>query len=221
MKLRSRFERELELLNTELIEMGNAVEASIESAIEALLNLDIELAKNVIEQDIEIDQLEKDIESRCLRLLLQQQPVASDLRIISSTLKMITDLERIGDYSVDIADITLFLSETQYENKQGILQGMGEAAVKMVRESIDAFIKKDIETVKEVINYDDIVDDYFNQSRTIALDMIRRGGTEGEIALDLMMVARYLERIGDHAENIAEWVYYSIEGEHFVKKYAD
>ncbi|NLM05566.1 MAG: phosphate signaling complex protein PhoU [Tissierellia bacterium] len=221
MKLRSRFERELELLNTELIEMGNAVEASIESAIEALLNLDTELAKNVIEQDIEIDQLEKDIESRCLRLLLQQQPVASDLRIISSTLKMITDMERIGDYSVDIADITLFLSETQYESKHGLLQGMGESAVKMVRESIDAFVKKDIETVKSVIEYDDVVDDYFNQSRTIAIDMIRRGGTEGEIALDLMMVARYLERIGDHAENIAEWVYYSIEGEHFVKEYKD
>lgn len=215
--MRSKYNKELLALNSDLIDMGNAVEASIESAIEALKNGDADLAKMVLDSDNDIDDLEKSIENRSIKLLLQQQPVAGDLRVISSTLKIITDLERIGDNASDIADITLHMLKRDYTKNLSILPGMAEASIKMVRESINAYIKKDIDIVNKVIELDDVVDEYFAKLKIVVADKVKEGGDVAEEYLDFMMIGRYLERIGDHAENIAEWVYYAIVGSHYEK----
>lgn len=212
--MRSRFDKELNLLNNELIEMGSLVEKSIESAVQALINRDLELAKIVIDTDDEVDSMENDIEARCLKLLLQQQPVASDLRLISSILKMITDLERIGDQAQDISEIVIILSNADYIKDLTHLPKMAEATIKMVRESIDAFVHKDIALANRVIEYDDVVDDLFVIIKNELISLIREDVKNGEQAIDLLMIAKYFERIGDHAQNIAEWVVYSITGEH-------
>ncbi len=213
--MRSRFDKELELLNEELIEMGSIVESSIEAAVTALIDQDAELAKRIVENDKEVDDIEKAIERRCLKLLLQQQPVASDLRMISSALKMITDMERIGDQAADISEITIRLVGQKYIKKLNHIPQMAKATIKMVRDSIDAFVRKDLELVKNVIDYDDEVDGLFHIVKNELIELIRESVENGEQAVDLLMIAKYLERIGDHAENIAEWVYYSITGEHY------
>ena len=215
--VRERFDKQLERLNNLLIEMGNAVESSIKLAVEALIEQNAELAKSVIEGDREIDELEKEIESRCLKLILQQQPVAVDLRNISSALKMITDMERIGDQAADIAEITILLSDKDYFKNIDHIPQMANAAIKMVKDSIDAYVKKDLDLVIEVIEYDDVVDDLFDVIKAELIELVRENADNGEQAVDFLMIAKYLERIGDHAENIAEWVYFSITGEHFDK----
>ena len=215
--VRERFDKQLERLNNLLIEMGNAVESSIKLAVEALIEQNAELAKSVIEGDREIDELEKEIESRCLKLILQQQPVAVDLRNISSALKMITDMERIGDQAADIAEITILLSDKDYFKNIDHIPQMANAAIKMVKDSIDAYVKKDLDLVMEVIEYDDVVDDLFDVIKAELIELVRENADNGEQAVDFLMIAKYLERIGDHAENIAEWVYFSITGEHFDK----
>lgn len=212
--MRSRFDQELDLLNNELIEMGSLVERSIENVTQALMNKDVELAKTVIEADDEVDSMENSIESRCLKLILQQHPVARDLRLISSILKMITDLERIGDQSQDIGEIILTLSKEDYIKDLIHLPKMAEATSKMVRQSIDAFVNKDIELAHKVIEYDDVVDDLFVTIKDELISLIRDDVTNGEQAVDLLMIAKYFERIGDHAQNVAEWVVFSITGEH-------
>lgn len=212
--MRSRFDNELELLNHELIEMGSLVERAIENATEALINRDTKLARVVIAGDDEVDNMENNIESHCLKLILQQQPVARDLRLISSILKMITDLERIGDQAQDIGEIVLTLSEDEYIKELIHLPLMAEATKKMVRESIDAFVNKDLGLANKVIDYDDVVDDLFVTIKDELIDLIRDDAANGEQALDLLMIAKYFERIGDHAQNIAEWVVFSITGEH-------
>lgn len=212
--MRSRFDKELSLLNQDLIQMGSMIEISIEGAAQALINRDIELAKKIIVADDDIDNMENEIEARCLRLLLQQQPVASDLRLISSILKMITDLERIGDQAQDISEIVILLSKTDFIKKLVHLPQMAEATIKMVKDSIDAFVNKDIDLANSVIEYDDVVDDLFIVIKNELISLIREDAKNGEQAIDLLMIAKYFERIGDHAENIAEWVVYSMTGEH-------
>lgn len=219
--MRNRFDRELDLLNQELIDMGNAIESSIEAAVTALIEQNIDLAKRVIEGDKEINNIEKDIEKRCLKLLLQQQPVASDLRMISSALKMITDMERIGDQASDISEITIRLANEKYIKQLIHIPQMATATIKMVKDSIDAFVKRDLDLAVSVIYYDDVVDDLFNIIKNEVIDLIRESMDNGEQAVDFLMIAKYFERIGDHAENIAEWVYYSIEGSHYERKYDD
>ncbi|CAK7048061.1 MULTISPECIES: phosphate signaling complex protein PhoU [Tissierella] len=217
--MRSRFDKELDLLNEELTDMGSIVESSIEAAVTALIEQDAELARRIVENDKEVDDIEKSIERRCLKLLLQQQPVASDLRMISSALKMITDMERIGDQAADISEITIRLVGQKYIKKLNHIPQMAKATIKMVRDSVDAFVRKDLELVKTVIDYDDEVDGLFHIVKNELIELIRESVENGEQAVDLLMIAKYLERIGDHAENIAEWVYYSITGEHYVRNF--
>jgi phosphate transport system protein len=212
--MRGNFDKELDLLNNELIKMGSLVEERIESAVKALTSRDIVLAKSIIEGDIEIDKMEKDIESRCLKLLLQQQPVAKDLRLISSILKMITDLERIGDHAQDISEITLLFSNEKYIKELIHIPQMAEATIYMVKKSIDAFVNHNVDLAYEVINYDDKVDDLFDIIKDELLLLIREDINNGEQAINFLMISKYFERIGDHAENIAEWVLFSILGKH-------
>ena len=210
--MRNRFEEQLETLNVELITMGALCEQAITLAMGALLyGNDSEKQKfhKVHETEREIDQKERDIESLCMKLLLQQQPVAGDLRKISSALKMISDMERIGDQASDISDITMHI---QFENVRSKvhISDMAAAAIKMVTDSIDSFVKKDLNLAKEVAAYDDVVDTLFIKVKNELIELI----AEGDVScLDLLMIAKYLERIGDHAVNIAEWVEYSITGQ--------
>ncbi|TAH63124.1 MAG: phosphate signaling complex protein PhoU [Gottschalkiaceae bacterium] len=212
--MRNRFDKELELLNTELIEMGLLIENAIEKAVEALIKKDENLAKEAIIFDEIIDEKEKDIERQCLKLLLQQQPVATDLRLISTALKMITDMERIGDHAADISEITLRFIDKEYIKKLEHVHQMAKATIKMVKDSIDAFVARDLVLAYAVEDYDDVVDDLFNTVKNELIDLIREDVNNGEQAIDFLMIAKYFERIGDHAVNIAEWVAFSITGKH-------
>ena len=211
--IRSRFDEQLELLNRELIEMGALCEQVISMAARALMSGDTKLAAQITPLDGEIDQMERDVESRCLKLLLQQQPVAKDLRQVSAALKMVTDMERIGDQASDIAEIIGFLHGRGGEDCAFIGQ-MGEATIRMVSGSIDAFVRRDTKLADEVIAHDDIVDAYFLKVKTALIQYIAASPDDGEYALDLLMIAKYFERIGDHAVNIAEWVLFSVTGVH-------
>ena len=212
--MRNRFARQLSTLNDELIEMGSMIEKSIETAIKALVNQDVDLARHAIEADEEIDRQERIIEDLCLKLLLQQQPVAKDLRLISSALKMITDMERIGDHASDISEITIALADQPYIKKLEHIQQMAKETMIMLVGSIEAFVDKDLEKANEVIKRDDVVDDLFDKVKKELIQMIHENADKGEQAADLLMVAKYMERIGDHATNISEWVIFSITGEH-------
>ena len=215
--MRNRFERELVVLNNELIEMGSMIEKSIETAINALINQDIELAKKAIEDDDEIDRQERDIENLCFKLLLQQQPVAKDLRLISSALKMITDMERIGDHAADISEITIALGNMPHIKRLEHIQQMAKETMVMLVGSVEAFVNRDMNKANSVIAQDDIVDKLFEKVKGDLIDMIHSDKNNGEQAANLLMVAKYLERIGDHATNISEWVIFSITGEHPAK----
>ena len=212
--MRNRFDRQLSTLNDELIEMGSMIEKSIETAIKALVNQDVDLARHAIEADEEIDRQERIIEDLCLKLLLQQQPVAKDLRLISSALKMITDMERIGDHASDISEITIALADQPYIKKLEHIQQMAKETMIMLVGSIEAFVDKDLEKANEVIKRDDVVDDLFDKVKKELIQMIHENADKGEQAADLLMVAKYMERIGDNATNISEWVIFSITGEH-------
>ena len=216
--MRNRFDMQLEHLNDELIHMGELCETAINKATNALKEGNLDLATEVIEADARIDQLEKDIESLCLKLLLQQQPVARDLRQISAALKMITDMERIGDQASDIAEI--IISERKAERTEiPLIIKMSEAASKMVHDSVVAYVKKDLALSWSVIQYDDVVDELFEENKRDLIQFIfQNKGEGGRHAIDLIMVAKYLERIGDHATNIAEWVEFSITGVHKGEK---
>ena len=211
--MRSRLDAQLEQLHTALIEMGALIEYAISSAADALFGQDVAQAARSIAFDREVDQKEKDIESLCLRLLLQQQPVARDLRLISAALKMITDMERIGDQAEDIAEIISFLHGHQAEDND-LLREMAKAAIRMVTESVDAYVKCDTMLAEQVIAEDDTVDGYFTQVKERLIGKIAQDPADGEYALDLLMIAKYFERIGDHATNIAEWVIFSVTGVH-------
>ena len=211
--MRSRFDEQLALLNKELIEMGAMCEESINMATRALSECDKELAKKVAPLDIEIDQKEREIESMCVKILLQKQAVAKDLRQVSAALKMITDMERIGDQAEDIAEIVTYL-DGRSSAQIGLLKEMAAAAIKMVTQSVDAYVKHDTILAEQVISDDDTVDEYFDRVKRMLIDKIAQDPNEGEHAIDLMMIAKYFERIGDHAVNIAEWVIFSVTGVH-------
>ncbi|MCL2387189.1 MAG: phosphate signaling complex protein PhoU [Defluviitaleaceae bacterium] len=207
-----RFDQQLAELNDKLLEMGALIEKAITLASQALKEHDIELAKKVIEDEKQIDQIEKDIEALCMKLLLQQQPVAGDLRLISAALKMITDMERIGDQAADISEIVVMMGDAPHIAKLENIHLMAEATIKMVSESIDAYVKKDLKLAKAVKKYDDVVDDLFDKVKFDIIELLRADNSNGEQAIDLLMIAKYFERIGDHARNIAKWVVYSIRG---------
>ena len=216
--MRNKFDHQMQVLNNDLIEMGALIEAAIASSIKALKEQDTELAKKVVAEDQTINQKERDIEAMCLRLLLQQQPVARDLRLISAALKMITDMERIGDQAADIAEISVFLADRPHISELIDIPRMGEATALMVTQAIDAFVEKNLDLALAVIAYDDVVDNLFTQIKKELIGLIRDNKDAAEQALDLMMITKYLERIGDHAVNVAEWVVFSITGQHVKGK---
>lgn len=211
--MRSRFDEQLDLLNRRMIEMGAECESIIALAAKALLEGNAGRGAAISEKSRRIDQMEREIEGICLKLLLQQQPVAGDLRTISAALKMITDMERIGDQAEDIAEIIGFLSGRTGSECHGIRK-MAEATIKMVTDSIEAYVRKDPELSRAVRAYDDVVDNDFKEIKGALINMIAENTADGEYALDLLMIAKYFERIGDHAVNIAGWVEFSVTGVH-------
>jgi len=211
--VRNRFDQQLENLNNELVTMGALCEDAITSAIRALFEKDMEMAGKAREAERQIDQMEKDIESMCMRLLLQQHPVARDLRVISSALKMISDMERIGDQAADIAEISKYLMETEIPDAIH-LRRMSDYAAGMVTRSINSFVNQDLDMARQVILDDDEVDSDFELIRESLIQAVRERTVDGEFLLDVLMIAKYIERVGDHATNLAEWVVYSITGAH-------
>ena len=209
--MRDSFQKRLEGLHTELIKMGALCEDAIAGAIKGLLDEDPDLRKKAIELEKEIDKKEHEIESMCVRLLLREQPVAGDLRQIIAAQRIISDMERIGDQAQDIADLSSFLAGKRVKNDSHIAEMASEAA-KMLNDSVDSFVEADLEKALSVIRYDDVVDGFFIRIKNELVELIAHDNSEGEAYLDLMIIAKYLERIGDHATNIAEWVVYSITG---------
>ena len=211
--MRNKFDHQLEKLNLELITMGALCEDAISASVKGLLDDNDELCQKAVSTEEEINRKERDIESICMKLLLEQQPVARDLRVISSALKMISDMERIGDQAYDIAEIAKFIKNSNVKSRVHIYE-LAAAAIKMVTDSVDSFVKKDIELARAVMDYDDKVDNLFNCIKDELVQLISEDRANGEFCIDLLMIAKYLERIGDHAVNIAEWVEYSITGTH-------
>ena len=211
--MRNKFDHQLEKLNLELITMGALCEDAISASVKGLLDDNDELCQKAVSTEEEINRKERDIESICMKLLLEQQPVARDLRVISSAIKMISDMERIGDQAYDIAEIAKFIKNSNVKSRVHIKE-MAAAAIKMVTDSVDSFVKKDIELARAVMDYDDKVDNLFNCIKDELVQLISEDRANGEFCIDLLMIAKYLERIGDHAVNIAEWVEYSITGTH-------
>lgn len=209
--MRSKFDEQLDLLNREMITMGALCENAIAKSAKAVTEGDLSLTDPIMTLAEQIDEKEREIETMCLKLLLQQQPVAKDLRTISSALKMVTDMERIGHQSADIAEIIKIANIKMSEDTQE-LHDMAVAVIKMVAESIDAFVKKDVAMAEAVIAYDDVVDGCFDRIKKLLIERFSRPGTDGEQTIDLLMISKYFERIGDHAVNIAKWVTFSITG---------
>lgn len=209
--MRAKFDEQLNLLNQEMVQMGMMIEENIQTSIEALVRHNVDMAKEIVQKDVAVDQKQKKIESICFDLLIQQQPVAKDLRTITAAMKMVTDMERIGDHAADISEITAILNNVQdAKNMETIIQ-MASEALYMLMQSIDAYVKKDIGLANKVIDHDDVVDRLFDQVKEEIIDQIKRDRDEGEYEIDMLMIAKYLERIGDHATNIAEWVIYAFE----------
>lgn len=211
--MRDRFNEQLDQLHTEMIRMGALCEDAISAAAEALLKGETQLAQKAQECEREIDQKERDIEGLCLKLLLQQQPVARDLREISAALKMISDLERIGDQASDISELMPFVETGGFS---GHIGDMARQACSMVTDSVDSFVRKDLELARAVMAADDKMDDLFDEVKGELIELIAADANRGELGLDLLMVAKYFERIGDHATNVAEWVEYSLTGVHKI-----
>lgn len=211
--MRDRYNEQLQELNNSLIHMGALCETAISSSMKLLLNEEEPMAEKVALADSEIDQMEREIEQSCMKLLLLQHPMAQDLRVISAAMKMISDMERIGDQAFDIAELAMQVSHSEVKNKIR-LKEMAVAAVRMVTDSIDSFVSRDLDLAHHVMESDDVVDEYFNQIKAKLIRLLSSGTEDSEACIDLLMVAKYLERIGDHAENIAEWVEFSITGIH-------
>ena len=211
--MRMRFDQQLEELNLELIKMGALCERAIRRAADQLLNEKETEPQAIDRMEEEINHKERDIENLCMKLLLQQQPVARDLRMISSALKMISDMERIGDQAADIVELVPYIAQSECKNKVDIAE-MAKATVSMVTDSVEAFVKKDLKLAEQVIEKDDIVDEMFASIKKKLMELVRSQDVDAEPALDLLMAAKYFERIGDHAVNVAEWVEYSVTGIH-------
>ena len=210
--MREHFEEELSKLSNALVEMGALCEDAISCAVKYLLKNDAQMKKNAAEAEKQIDQKEREIETMCMRLLIQQQPVATDFRMITSALKMISDMERIGDQALDIAEIAEYVTD-DIKSKINIKE-MAETTVKMVMNSVDSYVRKDIDIANSVSGLDDTVDALFDKAKSELINVIRTENENAEGLLDLLMVAKYFERIGDHAENIAEWVIFAVTGNH-------
>lgn len=208
--MRSKFDEQLVELNHEMIKMGTMIEESIAQAVNALCKKDVELAKKIMEGDEEIDRAQKRIENICFNLLIQQQPVARDLRTITAAMKMVTDMERIGDHAADISEMTISMGKSAYEANLSHINKMASETVLMLNWSIEAYVSKDKQKAQDVIDHDDIVDRLFAETKKDIINLILQNPKDGEEATDLLMVAKYFERIGDHATNIAEWVIYSL-----------
>ena len=211
--MRTRFDEQLATLNRDLIQMGSICEEAIALAAKALIAGDSSLAHKIEPLSGELDQMERSVETLCLKMLLQQQPVAGDLRHISAALKMITDMERIGDQAEDVGEIVQVMNHG-IDYDFSLINEMAKATIYMVTGSVDAFVHQDVVQAQQVIDGDDAVDDYFRKVQDSLIDMITRNPKDGRDALDLLMIAKYFERIGDHAVNVAEWVIFSVTGLH-------
>ena len=209
--MREKFERQLVELNNTMIDMGNKVIESINGSIDALINRDIEKAKKIMENDNEIDHLQKAIENICFNLLVAQQPVAKDLRAITAAMKMVTDMERIGDHAADISEMTILMGKDSKIDNFDHISKMAAETMIMLNQSIEAYVEKDTKKAHDVIEHDDIVDNLFDEAKNDVIKLIIESSGDGEDATDLLMIAKYFERIGDHATNIAEWVIFSLK----------
>lgn len=212
--MREKFDMQLEELNRMLIKMGALCESGIAAAVKSLRRADKNLIESVRDSEREIDHMEREIEALCMRIIMRQQPVAGDLRMVSSALKMITDMERIGDQAADIADMAPYCQLEEYPQLKEDITDMAAVVVKMVTDSVDAFVNRDISAAHAVISDDDKADGLFIKIKGDIISMVAEKSGDGEAAVDILMTAKYLERIGDHASNIAEWVEYSLTGTH-------
>ena len=209
--MRTKFDEQLHMLNQEMMHMGRMIEERIQKAIEALIGQNTELAKEIMEGDAEVDREQKKIESICFNLLMQQQPVARDLRVISAAMKMVTDMERIGDHAADISEMTIMMSKTPYVTDLSDIKKMASETVLMLIRSIEAYVEKDMLKAQSVIDHDDIVDDLFNKNKQDLIVLIQKNPAVSEQAADMLMVAKYFERIGDHATNLAENIIFALD----------
>ena len=209
--MKNRFDEQVDILNAQMIEMGAMIETTIENACDALQTANLPKAREIMEADSIVDRKEREIESLCLRMLLTRQPVAHDLRVVSSALKMITDMERIGDHAADISEIVTFMDFSAAMQPEHF-GAMSRAAIEMVHRAIDAYVRQDVQLARAVIASDDTVDELFVDVKKELIELLKADSSRGSEALDLLMIAKYFERIGDHATNIAEWVEYSVTG---------
>ena len=209
--MRTKFDEQLHMLNQEMMHMGSMIEEKIQKAIEALIGQDSALAKEIMDGDSEVDREQKKIENICLNLLMQQQPVARDLRVISAAMKMVTDMERIGDHAADISEMTVMMSDTPYVADLEDIKKMASETVLMLIRSIEAYVEKDMLKAQCVIDHDDIVDDLFHKNKQDLIELIQKNPAVSEQAADMLMVAKYFERIGDHATNLAENIIFALD----------
>lgn len=209
--MRTKFDEQLHMLNQEMMHMGSMIEDKIQKAIEALIGQNSVLAKEIMEADNEVDREQKKIENICFNLLMQQQPVARDLRVISAAMKMVTDMERIGDHAADISEMTVMMASEPYAVDLSDIKKMASETVLMLIRSIEAYVEKDMLKAQSVIDHDDIVDELFNKVKQELIEMIQKNPAVSEQAADMLMVAKYFERIGDHATNLAELIIFALD----------
>ena len=209
--MRTKFDEQLHMLNQEMMHMGSMIEEKIQKAIEALIGQDSALAKEIMDGDSEVDREQKKIENICFNLLMQQQPVARDLRVISAAMKMVTDMEMIGDHAADISEMTVMMSDTPYVADLEDIKKMASETVLMLIRSIEAYVEKDMLKAQCVIDHDDIVDDLFHKNKQDLIELIQKNPAVSEQAADMLMVAKYFERIGDHATNLAENIIFALD----------
>ena len=209
--MRTKFDEQLHMLNQEMMHMGSMIEEKIQKAIEALIGQNRSLAKKIMDGDCEVDREQKKIENICFNLLMQQQPVARDLRVISAAMKMVTDMERIGDHAADISEMTVMMSDTPYVADLEDIKKMASETVLMLIRSIEAYVEKDMLKAQSVIDHDDILDDLFHKNKQDLIELIQKNPAVSEQAADMLMVAKYFERIGDHATNLAENIIFALD----------
>ncbi len=209
--MRIKFDAQLRRLNSEMTSMGIMIQKAIQSAIEAFFRQDVETAKQIMKDDELVDQEQKKIENICFQLLIQQQPVARDLRTITAAMKMVTDMERIGDHAADISELTVIMADSPYLLKEGHMKKMAAEAVDMLLQAVEAYVERDIEKARSVIEHDDVVDELFLKVKAALIKVMQENRDYAEYAADLLLINKYLERIGDHATNIAEWVIFAVD----------
>lgn len=209
--MRTRFEEQLNMLNQEMMRMGAMIEEQIQKAVDAFLHQDTEQAEEIIKGDTDVDHMQKRIENLCFQLLMQQQPVASDLRVISAAMKMVTDMERIGDHAADISEITLMMADSPYTINMDTIKAMASETLLMLIHSVESYVEKRMDKAQKVIDHDDVVDELFDRAKKELVTEIRKGDGNAEHIIDMLIVAKYFERIGDHATNIANWVIFFLD----------